>query len=576
MTNPAALIDPHNCDNSAETKQVTYYGEIADFIQFMTMTTFSDGFNAVARYGFGKESFIPVQGLVGMDILSYSIMTALAYYREEKFLQRHDLFVDKNSAAYYQHKAKALLAALNEDELAELERNRGSKDAESYIIHLLKYDARAISPHNLPAAKTLLDKWRHIFEKVRHRKHYSALYYNFKTADLRSDLSFHSEDRVALDFEGAYHFKSIEHHFVENVLKTFSSRLINEVHVEQFIYELSLLEKTPQVSLHQAQQALLARFRVDNSADRDRALTLLHTFYRHYHSYHDRNDLAFYKANSRGTLKAELDRTAFKAKLFGTVKNVSAMATAYSVGSFLASFFVSLSVANIFAPIFLVGTTSLVDEWTDCNYKEKKLKESRADLEAWMADEENQKAYAVFQGLTIMNADHIANFSENRDNRAVIWSHYLAVKNDTNEPFNLLRHGHDYLRAKAQEHQDLTARISRREIKFKQACMSFTGVFFGVLISMAVGVVAMTMGMGQVTDILGFVGFGTIFTAAMAGLYMIKYQNGQHGNKAIQAENLRATQLESLSTTRPLRFTAYPDEPKLEETCKKTPEMSYS
>jgi hypothetical protein len=119
---------------------------------------------------------------------------------------------------------------------------------------------------------------------------------------------------------------------------------------------------------------------------------------------------------------------------------------------------------------------------------------------------------------------------------------------------------------KEQEHQELKDRLDRRYTKAVQAGFSFTGVFFGILISFAISglVIAEQAVKGldftQVINPFSFGGFGTIGLAAMAGMIMVVYQMGQNEKKKIQSASEHKTGVDNLFFAYPALETHAPQE----------------
>jgi hypothetical protein len=142
----------------------------------------------------------------------------------------------------------------------------------------------------------------------------------------------------------------------------------------------------------------------------------------------------------------------------------------------------------------------------------------------------------LFPEIPQANSPAINRFCLNPENHQAIHSHYLSVRGE-GEVFDAQIFGEKYIRTKYQEHKELEDRLSRRGTKLFQSCCSFTGVFFGVLISWAVSILAMAYDLPNTQKCLSFAGFGTIGTAGIAGTVMVLYQRGQNNNKITEAES---------------------------------------
>lgn len=520
---PNKLIERYSADNSAETKQVTYYGEIEDFTQFTVMTGLGDGIDAVAHHGFHQENFIPTVGITGLDVFSYAVMVHLAGLRQEKFEDRRKFLNDQNSAEYYDRLSRALYSAMTESERVELAKDFSSvapnddkastlynqypeylnKNTDKavrveghhwFIIQLLKYNARVINPETPVLARGHLDKWHSIFEKCKSQKEFATVYYK----DLYLE-AFKNDQYYASLFVQDRSFDEYRKLFVWALLRKYSKHQlkISENDARYFIGSLIRLEKNhDDAKIRNLQLGLLGDYGVPKD-DQEAALTDLKKFFDVYHKQQDKNDKAFYKANLRGIQQEEDFRTWFKTRLFGTVKYASIAGLGYSSGMFVISIVrevlnqAPLPFAQTVLPLFLVGATSLVDEASDLYFKVKKYQQSKRDLEAFEAK------YNLTSGKN---------------------SYPGAVE------------------ALHQEHQDLKDRLARRETKLFQACCSFTGVFFGVLISWSVALLLIFTDMPGLITKLGFAGMGTIGMAAVAGGVMVKYQMGQNQKKIDHAE----------------------------------------
>lgn len=629
MGKPKSLkwIQKQSSDNSASTKLITYAGEVEDFVQFTAMTGFSDGIDAVAHHGLGKENYIPNYGLGLLDVFSYGVMWHLAGMREGKFYDRRALLSDNNSAAYYHNIAVALYDALDneEKEALDLQRrvlitnpakanilasdhdaitkvaqnpfwNNDDIDNISLIIHLLKNNARLIRSSNLPAARTTITTWNAIFEKAKKRPAFSNRYY------VKSYQEAFTSERFAEPVKGQFEYgetsqktaKDIERKFVYSVLNKYKSPkvIITKADAENFIAKVSYLElihSDEDIRAHHKE--LLSTYGVPVK-DHGAALSYLDRFYETYHGLQDSNDMAFYKANLRGIQKEEDYRTKFKSNLFRFVKNCSAIATGYSVGVLITSVVYEITkhdplpMSHMVAPLFLVGATSLVDETSDLYFKWKKYDQSKTDLKQWESENHQAKQLFPFLGMqnlkdrekyskeelarlkgiyeahqqtnhiegtltedlklakslfaphhpVLLNADQITalnTFYNTRQNE--IYRFYLGARKE-DEKFDPKKFNLMYLRAKYAEHKELSERLSRRETKLFQACCSFTGVFFGVLISWAIALVTIVHDMPEIVTKLSFLGLTTIAMAGVAGGVMVKYQMGQNAKKVEQGQ----------------------------------------
>lgn len=547
------LIERHNSDNSAETKAVTYFGEIEDFAQFTVMTGLGDGVDAVAHHAYGHENLIPMVGLAGLDVFAYGVMFHLAQMREEKFRQRRGYLNDQNQTEYYTALAEALYAAMDASELVSLNNDmhtiNGITDQKALIIHLIKHNAAMISPDNLPAARTMIFKWNAIFEKAKKRPAFSAYLFTQDSlkklpAIIETDQHFDSP----LDNLHNKNFKTLEHEWVSKVLNRFSTRRIGEDDVTHFINHLTFLEKShSNDEIKEKQKSLLESYGVPKHKLKD-ALQYLESFYSIYHDRRDLNDKAFYKANLRGIQSEEDFRTSFKVQLFKGVKTASFVSLLYSLSVFGTSLVYELtkhqplSFAFMVGPLFLVGATSLVDEASDIYFKNKKYWQSKKDVDLW--ESSHADIMTLFPHLLSPKHQSMTDFIHDENNEAKIHDYYLGARKD-GEDFDKEKFGKMFLLAKYQEHKELTDRLSRRGTKLFQAACSFTGVFFGVLISWAVAILTLVNVFPTLISTLSFAGFATIGMAAVAGGVMVKYQMGQNNNKIKQADD--AYQLETKS-----------------------------
>jgi hypothetical protein len=512
------LIERLNSDSSATTKEITYFGEIEDFTQFTIMTGFSDGVNAVAQHGFGKQHIIPNYGLAGLDIFAYGVMYHLAQLREGKFRERNALLNDQNPSEYYQEMADALFATLTEEEVVELIRDKARArqlrmETSDFIIQLLKYNASCLNSKNLPAARTTLNKWAAIFEQAKKRSRFAQLRY--PEFDIKPDQTFREFEIAA----------------VKNILNEYSEYNCSVQDTEYFIACLTYIEKhhsNEKVIQHQIN--LLRHYGVlsDNLV---KARTALNQFYTQVHNKQDKNDKAFYKANMRGIQAFEHQRTLFKINLFHGVKVASGLALAYSAGTFITSIAFeimgkqALPLQYLIAPLLMVGTTSLLDEWSDLFwYKLPKYYQAKQDLEKWEA------------------------------------------AHSTEGMLDFSKFGLDSQAMKRQEHQELKDRLARRYTKAVQAGFSFSGVFLGVLISFTIAgfvIAEQTLANLDMTHFINpfsFAGFGTIGLAAIAGVIMVAYQMGQNENKKIQAMDKQHREIDTLLLSYPGFGTYEPQE----------------
>jgi len=508
------LVNRSSSDNSAKTKKDTFDGEWIDFTQFTLMTGLSDVLNAFLNKK-GKE--IPVFGLTGLDVVSYALMVYLASLREGKYKERHKQLTEQNNETYYQDLAETLFGALTPQELMELNHDKPLEMRETdFIIELLKYNAFLIDPTNLPAARTKLDKWRAIFEKAKKRPGFV-------------EARYHLEHKT---------FDEIELNKTHGILSQYSKKTKEEA--RHFRAKLKAIELSPdEESVFSKQLDLFEEYGVPHR-NRHQARRDLKEFYDAYHALQDKNDKAFCKANMRGIQADEVFRTHFKTQLFGTVKNASYLGLACSVITFGTSVVLELlkkdplPLPYLIGPLFLVGLTSLVDEASDLYFKNKKYWQSKEDLAQWK--QANAPLMLLFPELLIPNSAAIKRFCLDPDNRPVIYSYYLGAKAE-DEEYDSEKFGEKYLKAKYQEHKDLKDRLTRRSTKLFQAACSFTGVFFGVLISWVVSILAIAYALPKLETALSFAGFGTIGTAGFAGCVMVAYQKGQNDKKVVSAKN---------------------------------------
>lgn len=557
MANEHALIYPHIADNSAATKAVTYKGEVVDFVQFAFMTTFSEGIDSISRYGFNKRDFVPEKSMIGLDIFAYAMMVYLAYIRSEKFKERYKAFLDHNSDDYYKQTANALIAAMSEAEITALGLN-GVSDKTARVISLIKHDAHALSPGNIPAARTLIETAQIIFARAKKTTAYAKSRYDLLSwVNAINAVEVTAEWGVARlveekDFKKKS-FEEIELLFAQRILGVSRLDAIvkpNELTPESFIADLHHLELTGSVDSKQKHLDLLEHYKVEERFRND-CYNLIKAFYAHYHTYQDKNDSAFYVGNMRGITGDEQCRTKFKENLYTTVYGASIIATLYSATNFVRAFFMPVSMFNVFVPLFLVGATSLVDEVADLHFKTRKYNQSKRDLEQWVSA--NKALSDMF-----INNKATTSYTPDPKELNLFACRFKERPDNINELF---------IKAKRQEYDSLVARIHRRKKKLIQASLSFTGVFFGVSLSMAVGILTLTTNTARVVDMLGFAGIGTIFVAFAAGAYMVHYQYQQHQNKGIstgakQTDLVGQLELKHRADSEhPLRFSTYRVDP---------------
>lgn len=565
------LIERSSSDSSAQTKQVTYWGEVVDFTQFTCMTGLSDVLNAFLQRK-GKE--IPVFGMTGLDVFSYALMVYLANLRTDKFADRNALLNDQNQDHYYQKQAQALYDSLNVDEKAELFLDKPKDmDDQVFIIELLQFNAELLNPHNLPAARTQLHKWRAIFERVKKRPVFVQIWYGDVLNEVLEKKQF--TDSILKEQLTEYSIKDktleqIELDYIRFILNRFSLKVISEQDARYFHTKLKILESFEENEVILSKHLdLLEQYGVPR-ARRHEARRYFTLFYDAYHARQDKNDKAFYKANMRGIQSDENTRTWFKTHFFHGVRDVSAVGLAYSIVTFGTSVVYELlkkdplPLPYLVAPLFLVGFTSLVDEATDLYFKSKKYWESKSDLEQWESVPDNQAAIKLFPELLQERSPAINRFCLNPANAQTIRSHYLGAKSE-DEEFDPQVFGEKYLKAKYQEHKEIQDRFARRGTKLFQACLSFTGVFFGVLISWAVSILAMAYDLPGLKKGLSFAGFGTILTAGVGGSVMVAYQRGQNNNKIAQAQARETELLDEMNSQCPDFDEYLPTEEKLME-----------
>lgn len=424
--NKGPFIDIREADASTDTKTKTVFGELIDVIQFAIMTAFGELIDVIAKYAYGIKQYLSHTTIAGIDMFSYGIMIWLASVRVDKYKQRHELFKDKNSEAYYDTEANALFQAMTKEEKEALIKvaqvnydprvprfPRTQEELDSgfkvYMTLLLKHDAARldIMPSHTKAKKTLMQA-NLLFDRVRKRPEYvnykfepllealglkrtgyahlanevpsakSIMYYKLST-ELNLTLDAAENLLSELMLIEKYWKKTLglyetnpEKQFWAFIDKQWHTVRLKEYKDKEFNHEWRLEEKT---------KAMLTQRNLENDD-----LKKLKACYKIFHQLdylHDQNDQNFYKANERGILEYEKDRTATKIQVFTWVRRMSLIATPLSILIFFAVTIHHGAALTAFVPLFLVGTTSLVDELIDIRYKYQKWKQSVAAKEAW-------------------------------------------------------------------------------------------------------------------------------------------------------------------------------------------------
>lgn len=663
----APFIDTAEEDASTDTKGKTVFGEGIDVFQFATMTAFGEGIDLIAKYFYGIKQYLSSTTIAGLDSLSYLMMIWLSSVRIDKYKQRHDLFRDKNKPEYYSTESDALIAAMTKtekDTLLAVARAcnhpmvttaiRSPQDLENgfrlFIIDLLKHDAERIDiipPHT--KAKKIILQSQMLFERIRKRQDYVRVKY----ADLMKAFGLNEFSHVAEEAPSA---KAIMYTKMSQELN------LSLAAAENLISELTLIEKNwkKTLGLHETQpdkvfiafvikqwstinqktyqdsvfnhEARLDQ-RIKNllcqhGLTTAQSLNTLKHYYGIFHDHeylHDQNDQNFYKAKERGILAYERERTQTKVQVFSWVRRMSLIAAPLSILIFFAVAISAASGIAAFVPLFLVGTTSLIDEAIDIRYKYQKWKQSIAAMKAWKKD----NTFTIeIKGNTVNILDKVKALIEERDRVPEAYAEYSAQEliylhsisfndsqspNDNSADRNVRAHlthdfekviklfkegklhgiktfinkmaaplacdeelkryiiahekeinefrfyeegyiigsdekrldnfdqlyaaGMRYLESQCKINQQYESRVERRQTKFKQACFSFNGVFWGVLASMAVHILLLSQSILSshvAMHAFNYVGFITIGIAAVASGIMIKYQLNQNKVKGLQ------------------------------------------
>lgn len=466
------FIDITEGDADIETKAKTVLGELIDVTQFALMTALGEGVNRIGKALDGIK-YLSKTSLIGLDTFSYAMMIWLASVRVDKYQQRHALFnVDETkNNEYFEHEARALLDALTAKEILILIREGKSSGYEalfnagedtklqlsafeSYIIDLLKHNAKAIAPKQIfhTGAKAIIGNAQLLFSRVRERqiyieKKYGSLLDKFTDTNyIEQSIAnkFHSsvgksvhearsklrERYTAEDSGFTNHADKLNAEIetlnqkkltIQNVFQYIISAAlsISLDRAENLIAEITLIEKhwkktkniksnnyegivfdfieeqwhviklSPQKENNPNHEFLLQnrvkKLIEDNGLNKE-SIKVLKSLYHQFHSrtfLHDDNDQAYYKAQERGILDSELERTKTKIWIFSLVRKLSIIATPISLIILVATAFAQAAALAVFIPLVLVGTTSLIDEAIDIRYKFKKWRQSIGAKNEW-------------------------------------------------------------------------------------------------------------------------------------------------------------------------------------------------